>query len=289
MRWLNPLDPRVRAAVVSGAWGRSPHSAHYQVPPADPDEIDVVADVLEQASDVLTGLTAATIHPPLQVVEDFVCYPGTGRLTPSANPLRSVVALVAIGDDGSAGTGVGDWVMFGDSVRFVRQDEAYRPLSWLGWEYLDLAAVWALRLGCACPSVQRLRMTYNAGSTITARARAAVLSLAHEFYLQVAPCDECGSCRLPTRTTAVVREGLTYSLADPLTPGVAPGATGLPDVDLWVQQVNPYRVRRQSGVWSNDAPPPVQRAIVSAREQFPPYVPGRVVGAAAVVAEGVVT
>ena len=289
MRWLNPLDPRVRSAVVSGAWGRSPHSAHYQVPPADPDEIDVISDVLEQASDVLTGLTAATIHPPLQVVEDFVCYPGTGRLTPSVSPLRSVVALVVIGDDGSAGTGVGDWVLFGDSVRFVRQDETYRPLSWLGWEYLDLAAVWALRLGCACPSVQRLRMTYNAGSTVTARARAAVLSLAHEFYLQVAPCDECGSCRLPTRTTAVVREGLTYSLADPLTPGVAPGATGLPDIDLWVQQVNPYRVRRQSGVWSNDAPPPVQRSIVSAREQFPPYVPGRVVGAAAVVAEGVVT
>jgi len=289
VRWLNPLDPRVRSAVVSGAWGRSPHSAHYQVPPADPDEIDVISDVLEQASDVLTGLTAATIHPPLQVVEDFVCYPGTGRLTPSVSPLRSVVALVVIGDDGSAGTGVGDWVLFGDSVRFVRQDETYRPLSWLGWEYLDLAAVWALRLGCACPSVQRLRMTYNAGSTVTARARAAVLSLAHEFYLQVAPCDECGSCRLPTRTTAVVREGLTYSLADPLTPGVAPGATGLPDIDLWVQQVNPYRVRRQSGVWSNDAPPPVQRSIVSAREQFPPYVPGRVVGAAAVVAEGVVT
>ena len=122
MRWLNPLDPRVRAAVVSGAWGRSPHSAHYQVPPADPDEIDIISDVLEQASDVLTGLTAATIHPPLQVVEDFVCYPGTGRLTPSVSPLRSVVALVAVGDDGSAGTGVGDWVLFGDSVRFVRQD-----------------------------------------------------------------------------------------------------------------------------------------------------------------------
>ena len=221
MRWLNPLSPPVRAAVVSGAWGKTPHSPHHAAPPTDPDEIDVIADVLEQASDVLTSLTAGTIHPPLQVTEDFVCYPAVTRLNPSLGPVRSVEALWAVRNDGSQQVEMSGYVLFGDSVRFVAGDEL--PPSWVGGAWLDLQAVYMLRLACACPSLQRLRLTYNAGSTVTARARAMVLTLAHEFYLQVAPCDECGTCRLPVRTTNVQREGIAYSMADPYAPGTAPG------------------------------------------------------------------
>ena len=202
------------------------------------------------------------------MTEDFVCYPAVTRLNPSLGPVRSVEALWAVRNDGSQQVEVSGYVLFGDSVRFVTGDEL--PPSWVGGAWLDLQAVYMLRLACACPSLQRLRLTYNAGSTVTARARAMVLTLAHEFYLQVAPCDECGTCRLPLRTTNVQREGIAYSMADPYAPGTAPGATGLPEVDLFVQQINPYRVGAPSRVYSSDAPPPVVRSVVSAREVFPP-------------------
>lgn len=287
MRWLNPLDPRVRSAVVSGLWGKTPHSPHHAPVPTDPDEIDVIADVLEQASDVLSSLTAGTVHPALQVTEDFVCYPTVSRLSPSLGPLRQVQALWLINDVGTPTTELADYLPFGDSVRFVSEDKL--PASWMSGAFLDLQQVHLIRLGCACPAVQRLRLTYDAGSTVTARARAMVLTLAHEFYLQVAPCDECGACRLPLRTTNVQREGIAYSMADPYAPGVAPGATGLPEVDLWVQQVNPYRVGSPSRVYTADAPPSVVRSLVSAREQFPTVPAAHVVGTTAtVVARGVV-
>lgn len=282
MKWLNPLDSKVRSAVVSGFWGRTPHSAHWATPPTDPDEIDVIADVLEQASDVLTGLTGGSVHPAMQVVEDFVCYPGTSRLSPSYLPLRQVVALQSVTDQGALTASLSGVVAHADNVRFVDAD-AVTPF---GYTWTDLGALWFLQLQCACPQLARLRLTYDAGSTISASARQAVISLAHEFYLRVSPCDECGTCRLPLRTTSVVREGISYNVGDPLGPGAQSGATGLPDVDLWLRGVNPRATSRPSAVYTSDAPPPVVRSLVTAREMFPPFLASRVATSATVTASG---
>jgi hypothetical protein len=284
--WLDPLSPAVRAAVVSGFWGKSPHSPHWAAPPADPDEIDVIADVLAQASDILTNLTGGQVHPALQVVEEFVCYPEVARLSPSLQPLRRVVGLQSVLDDGSLAGSVAGAVAFGGNVRFTSADHP----SVLAPDWLDLSHLWFMQMHCACPELQRLRLTYDAGSTITASARAAVLALAHELYLRVAPCDECGSCRLPTRTTSVTREGISFEVGDPLdATGSARGMTGLPDVDSWLIGFNPRRVGQASAVYTADAPPPVVRSLVTVREVFPPLQMSGVAAAATVTAAGSVS
>ena len=276
MLWLNPLDSRVRAAVVSGAWGKTPHSDHFASPPVDPNEVDVIADVLEQASDQLTGLTAGTIHPALQVVEDYVCYPRTSRLAPSLAPVREIVGLRTVNDDGTLSTDLSGVVLHAGNVRFVDTD-AVTPF---GYDWFDLGAWWLLRLQFACPKVARLRLTYDVGSTITASARQAVITLAHELYLRVSPCDDCGTCRLPLRTTSVIREGISFNTGDPMTVGSAFGATGLPDVDVWLRGLNPRDVRRPSAVYTADAPPPVVGSLVAARESFPPLLASQVAATA---------
>lgn len=284
MLWLNPLDPAVRSAVVSGHYGKLPHSPHFAAPPTDPDEIDVIADVVEQASDVLTILTGHARHPALQVVEDFTCYPGTSRLTPSMQPVRSIVGLYVV-QDGGLSSSLQGVVEHGGNVRFVDAD----AVSPYGYAWTDLDTLMFLQLQCRCPSLARLRLAYNVGSTITAIARQVLVSLAHEFYLRVSPCDECGTCRLPMRTTSVSREGISYNMGDPLTPDQLTHGTGLPDVDLWVRTVNPLGARQVPAVYTPDAPPPVVRSLVSVRETFPPPPGSRIATTAAVQAGGVVT
>ncbi|HEX6686807.1 MAG TPA: hypothetical protein VF062_28840 [Candidatus Limnocylindrales bacterium] len=283
MMWLDALDPRTRSAVVSGFWGRLPHSEHFAQPPTDPDEIDVIADAVAQASDILTELTAGAVHPALQVVEDYVCYPTVSRLTPSLQPLRRIVGLYVAGPGGLS-THLAGAVEHGGNVRFVDAD-AVAPEGY-AWATLD--ALVYLQLQCRCPDLQRLRLAYDVGSTITASARQAVVSLAHELYLRVSPCDDCGSCRLPLRTTSVTREGISYDVGDPLSIDQPGGTTGLPDVDIWLRSVNPRRSRQASAVYTPDAPPPVVRSLVGAREVFPPLLMSSVAATATMSATGVV-
>jgi hypothetical protein len=288
MRWLDVRSPAVRAAVVSGAYGKIPHSPHFAAPPTGPDEIDVLADCLERASSVLEGVTAGVFHPPLQVVEDYVCGPRTTRLSPSLGPLRSVAALWSVSSSGVLEAELRDYVLHGGDVRFTLQDHVEMP--WLGdTADLSLERLWRVRFACACLPSQRLRLVYNVGSTIDAQARAMVLALAHEFYLQVAPCDECGTCRLPLRTTSVQREGISFTVADPLEAGTTTGSTGLPEVDLWVAQVNPYRVGRPPRVFDPSAPPPVVRNVLAATPTWPTVPTGQVSAVSAVTAQGSVT
>lgn len=285
--WLNPLDPKVRAAVVSGFWGRSPHSSHFAAPPSNPDEIDVIADVLAQASEMLSSLTAETIHPAMQVVEDYVVFPGTTRLTPTYLPLRQVVSLYTVTDDGQQVSRLVGGVVHGDSIRFT--EPAYELGDFAAGDFtaLDFGSMYFQELQCSCPRRQQLRVTYNAGSTLTASARAAVIALAHELYLRVQPCDECGTCRLPMRTTSVTREGISYNIGDPLdATGLAVGGTGLPDVDLWLRGVNPRQATMRSAVYTAIAPPPVVHSVIAARPTFPPLQGTTLVARARVIADG---
>lgn len=293
MRWLNAADPAVRAAVVSGVYGKTPHSPHHAPVPTDRTEIDVIAAALDVASDSLTTLTAGAIHPALQMVEDFVCYPQTLALTPSLGPVQPDVTLWAMQDDGTPLVEVEAAQVFGGSVRFVHRGERanYGPVGqpmYYADQVVDLRWAWIRAMGCGCPPNPRLRLIYDAGSTISASARAAVLALAHELYLQAEPCDECGECRLPLRTTSVQREGISFTLADPADPSNPRSGTGLPEVDLWVQQVNPYRASRVPRVYDATRPPPVVQSIISATPVFPAVPGGKTGATATVVAQGVV-
>jgi hypothetical protein len=258
MIWLDPLSPPARSAVVSGGWGKEPHSEHYLPPPSD-DEIDVIAVALEVASSILTPLTGFRIHPAGFAEEDFLGTPRLRRLTPSLGPLRAVVSLDWVLDGGVTGEVTVPWVLHGDTIRL----KSYQGLEPWDRDTFPVTAVVCSSRGDG----EQIRLSYQFGSTITASARRAVLMLAHQFWLETAQCSTCGECELPTRTTTVTREGISYTMLDPQD-YLDRGKTGLPSVDLWIATVNPRRALRAPGVWSPDAPPPAMRSIRSARPLF---------------------
>lgn len=284
--WLDPASPPVRSAVVSGGWGRLPHTDHAFPAPVD-DQIDVIASSLEVASDILTRLTGGTTHPALQVNEEFTCYARTRSLRTTFQPLRAVASVAARGYTSSLT--VGAVLMHGGSIRFLDtltvSDSGLLPTLALELDFAHWFARWVLNCYPAGPEL--LSVVYNVGSTVTASARQAVIALAHELYLQVSPCAECGECRLPDRTTNVTREGLSYNVTDPLDP-TSSGGTGLPDVDLWVRGVNPRQATRASGIYDPSSPPGVVRSVRAARPNFSAVPTAGPSASAHVTATGVV-
>jgi hypothetical protein len=57
----------------------------------------------------------------------------------------------------------------------------------------------------------------------------------------------CGKkCRLPSGVTSVVRQGVAYQV----NPGTFPGGvTGIPEIDGWLNQVNPYHAKFPPSIW----------------------------------------
>lgn len=64
-------------------------------------------------------------------------------------------------------------------------------------------------------------------------------------------CTPDGACPLPGTVTAVDREGVTYTLADP-DAFLASPLLGLPSVQLFLSAVNPNGLREQAAVYSPD-------------------------------------
>jgi hypothetical protein len=242
---LDAINQAIRSAVVSGVYGKSPHSEHgWPVI----EEIDPITEALQVASDILTGLTAYRIHPAGIAVEDFQATPSAHRLTPNYTPLRRVVSVERVSEDEIEPVTSG-WYLAGDHIRF---DGSSRN-TWTN-------------IICSSRTTggERLRVTYQFGSTITASARRAVLWFAHQIWLESADCDECGECQLPGRTTSVQREGLSFTLLDPQD-YLRDGKTGLPSVDLWISSTNPRKALRPAGVFTPDAPAPENISVQSVR------------------------
>lgn len=61
-----------------------------------------------------------------------------------------------------------------------------------------------------------------------------------------------GSCRLPMRLRTIARQGVTINLVDP-NALLEKGRTGLWEVDLWLQAVNPSGLRSAPKVYRADA------------------------------------
>lgn len=107
-------------------------------------------------------------------------------------------------------------------------------------------------------SPDTLAITYVPGIYPGALGMAAAATLACEFAKGCAG-KKCG---LPAGVTSIVRQGVSMTLDATLWPG---GLTGLREVDVYVQSVNPNRLSTPSRVWSPDLP--------SARHRYPTSLP----------------
>lgn len=91
-------------------------------------------------------------------------------------------------------------------------------------------------------------VTYRPGQPVPQSALWAAGLLACEL---MKACDGDKECALPTNAQRIARQGVTVELTPVL---VKPGAfaTGIPEVDLWLQSVNPYKSAMRPAVYSPD-------------------------------------
>lgn len=133
--------------------------------------------------------------------------------------------------------------------------------------------------GVSWPTSQDLMAPYDApgafsvlywrGVRVPVAGRRAVTALACQIYKK---CVGDGSCELPERVTQVNRDGLTFTMIDPMR-FLDQGRTGLADVDLWLAAVNPRGNLQPSLVWSPDLPTHRPEHTGSA-PWLPPYPAG---------------
>ena len=91
-------------------------------------------------------------------------------------------------------------------------------------------------------------ITYQYGKPVPNGGRYA----AAKFACQIA-LNDCGAegCILPQRLKELTREGIAMAFADPLE-FLDEGKTGIYEVDLWLQTVNPMRLQRRSRIYRAD-------------------------------------
>ena len=68
-------------------------------------------------------------------------------------------------------------------------------------------------------------------------------------------CNEPGECVLPSKAQRIARQGVTVELT-PVLVKAGDFATNIPEVDLWLTSVNPYKSKAPSRVYSVDRPAP---------------------------------
>lgn len=93
-------------------------------------------------------------------------------------------------------------------------------------------------------------VTYEWGAMPPELGKQAAAQLAVELW-RASPSNQ-GDCRLPTKVTKIVRQGITMERIVPLAELLTTGATGLPLVDAFIAMVNPQGAKRRSAVFSPD-------------------------------------
>lgn len=92
---------------------------------------------------------------------------------------------------------------------------------------------------------------YLQGVPPPAGADQMVAILAREFWRA---CTGDKACRLPKRVESVSRQGISLKMFDP-NALFTNSQTGIPEIDMWVQAVNPYHLAAPSAVSSPDYRP----------------------------------
>lgn len=93
-------------------------------------------------------------------------------------------------------------------------------------------------------------VTYSYGAYPPAMGRMAAIRLANEL---VAMYEGSEDCALPDNVTSVTRQGLSFTLNDPVAVS-AMRRTGIWEIDMFLATVNPDGARKRPKVFSPDTP-----------------------------------
>ncbi len=131
--------------------------------------------------------------------------------------------------------------------------EAYRQTS-DGWLLRTDGGDWPCcqDLNAAIGSPGVFAVTYTFGIDPPQSGKNAAIELTGE-WLKACSNQEC---RLPANVTSVVRQGVSFTMADAEIL-LQQGKTGLYFTDLFLSAANPHRLHTPANVWSPDWPPEV--------------------------------
>ena len=90
-------------------------------------------------------------------------------------------------------------------------------------------------------------ITYSYGKPVPTEGRIAASIFACEIAKNRCGADNC----LPQRLKQITRQDVTMSFADPLE-FIAKGETGIYEVDIWLNSVNPSKLKRRSRIHRPD-------------------------------------
>lgn len=141
--------------------------------------------------------------------------PNVVHLVSAGQPVQAVTEVVIAGEvlDES------NYALEGDLLYRIGADWPTQDLT----QPLDQPGTWSV--------------TYTRGNPPPPGTAKLVGLLAAEF---LAACNG-GKCRLPRRVKSVTRQGVSYDMVDPVDI-YKEGKTGIPEIDLWLAAVNPYRI-----------------------------------------------
>jgi hypothetical protein len=109
-------------------------------------------------------------------------------------------------------------------------------------------------LNLESPDEGTFEVTYTRGKPLPVAGQIAAGELACEFIKACAGQP----CALPANLSSLTRQGVEVTMVDP-TNEVTSGLTGIRNVDLWIQAVNPNRLQARPRVWSPDLDAPRMR------------------------------
>lgn len=183
---------------------------------ADDPEVDYEAD----ASQVLRSLSGGRwVWPPVRVRERYPLHAGRCRLT--GRPVREIVEVRDRKDDGLIPEA--DYELLGSFLQVLDR-----------------------------PAVCEIEVYYEYGAAPPSLIQKAIRVLAAEFQLAD---TNSSSCRLPERVTSIQRQGVSWTLIDPMD-FLDNNRTGIYEVDLAIASMYGTKVRRRARVFSPEHPPP---------------------------------
>lgn len=235
MHWADPTDPDVVAAVL----------ALEESPGLSEEDQALVSRAVAVASEILTLAAGHRVHPAGEITEEYRAWGRRPRFSLLWGPVTAVSSVVQVLGDGTERSV--SYLRFGQTVEltgFRNGVQGSLPLWRTNWS--------------TGPADSRWRITYTFADTVTAAARQALLTYAHETYLLLIGNTE--DCQLPANVTSITREGLGIELATPQD-FLDRGRTGIASIDAWLAQINRYQSARPSQVFTPDAPPGVGTAL----------------------------
>lgn len=184
-------------------------------------DLDISEQAAISATYALWALTGERFHGTQCWVEDYRTVSGYCRIQLRQWPIAEVVAVSRIDlcANTVGATGVGDlvsgWCLTGDEIQVCCNGTSYGMT------------------GCGCSSNGSVvRVHYRTANNLPPGADLAARRLAEEYLKawQGKPCS------LPERVTSVSRQGVSWTILDPLE-FLNDGLTGIGQVDGWLAQV----------------------------------------------------